>query len=121
LPQPTPTQQSTPAPNPAVEIGAAVAAYARAIESRDVAAVRRAYPAITATQARGFEQFFGSVRTLKASFTVSGLEVSGSSADARLVGSYDYVTESGKAVLQPVTFQATFRKDGNGWQIAMVR
>ena len=40
---------------------ALVAAYARAIESRDIGAVRRAYPGITSEQARGFEQFFRSV------------------------------------------------------------
>ena len=61
-PQPQ-VQQAAPAPapppaNPALDIGAVVVAYARAIESRDVSVVRRAYPGITSGQAKGWEQFF---------------------------------------------------------------
>ena len=119
-PQPAPTtpsvavQQSSavpqapvpPAPTPAADIAAAVATYARALESRDVSAVRRAYPGITPAQAKGWEQFFGTLRTLRVSLGVSGLDVSGSTAEAKLVGTYDYVTESGKTTQQPVAFHA---------------
>jgi serine/threonine-protein kinase len=115
-------QQPPPAPpaNPSADIGAAVVAYARALESRDVAAVRRAYPGITSSQARSWEQFFSTLRSLRVALTVSDLAVNGSSADAKILGTYDYVTDAGKTVKQPVSFQATFRRDNSVWQLASV-
>ncbi|MEP6730493.1 MAG: serine/threonine-protein kinase [bacterium] len=111
---------SPPASTPAADIGAAVAAYARALETRDVAAVRHAYPGITPMQAKGWEQFFSTLRSLRVSLTVNGLDVSGSTADAKLMGAYDYVTEAGKSAQQPVSFQASFRRDGSAWQLVSV-
>jgi serine/threonine-protein kinase len=130
---PTPTQATasvqppvaapTPPPtsNPTADIRVAVAAYARAIESRDVNAVRRAYPDITADQASGFEQFFGTIRSLRANFSAGAIDVSSSTAEAKLTGEYDYVTNAGKSERQPVSFQATFRRDGGVWKLASVR
>ena len=118
--QPTAQQLPPPPANPAADIAAVVSAYARAIESRDVTAVRRAYPGITPAQAKGWEQFFPTLRTLRVTISVSGLDVSGSNADANLVGAYDYVTSSGKTEHQPVSFQASFRREGTTWQIVSV-
>jgi serine/threonine-protein kinase len=120
-PQVAPIKPSAPAANPSAEIESAVAAYARAIESRDIAEVRRAYPGITAAQASGFEQFFTTVRSLRAAFSVSSLDVSGATAEGKLAGTYDYLTNAGKSERQAVTFQATFRHDANGWKLASVR
>ncbi len=120
--QPTVVLQA-PAPlasNPAADIAAAVAAYARALESRDVSAVRRAYPGITPAQAKGWEQFFGTLRTLRVTLGISGLDANGSTAEAKLVGTYDYVTDGGKNMQQPVAFQAAFRRDGSTWQLVSV-
>lgn len=116
-----PSAAKLPAANPRTEIEVAVAAYARAIESRDLAAVRHAYPGITEAQATGFQQFFGSVRTLKAVFTLASLDVNGNSAEGRLAGTYDYVTSAGKTEQQTVAFQATFRRDSGSWKLASVR
>ena len=116
------TQQAPPPPaaNVATDIAAAVGAYARALESRDLGTVRRAYPGITPAQAQGWEQFFSTLRSLRVNLSVNGLEVTGSTAEARLVGAYDYVTEAGKAAQQPVSFQATFRREGSAWQLMSV-
>jgi serine/threonine-protein kinase len=118
-PAPTPVQQSSA--NAANEINAAVAAYARSIESRDLSAVRRAYRGITPAQAKSFEDFFGSIRTLRASFTVSGLEIAGSTAEARLAGLYEYVTNVGKTERQTDSFQAAFRRESGSWEIVSIR
>jgi eukaryotic-like serine/threonine-protein kinase len=122
----TPPQVATvkppaPAANPSAEIESAVAAYARAIESRDIAEVRRAYPGITAAQASGFEQFFASVRSLHANFSVSSLDINGNTAEGKLAGTYDYLTTAGKSERQAVTFQASFRRGADGWKLASVR
>jgi hypothetical protein len=47
--------------------------------------------------------------------------VSGSSAEAKLSGLYDYVSDQGRPLTQPVVFQTTFRREGGAWQIASVR
>ncbi|HEX2722139.1 MAG TPA: protein kinase [Gemmatimonadaceae bacterium] len=122
-PQPAPPPDPTPpkVENAASEIAGVVAAYARAIESRDIAAVRRAYPGLTAEQARGFEQFFESTRSINVTFRVVGLETSGNSADARLVGTYEYTTTGSRTEKQPVSFAATLRSDGSSWRLVSVR
>jgi len=110
-----------PASNPAADIAAAVGAYSRALETRDVSIVRRAYPGVTPTQVKGWEQFFATIRTLHVNLAISGLEVDRNNADAKLSGTYDYVSEGGKATQQSVVFQASFRRDGAAWQLVSVR
>jgi hypothetical protein len=83
--------------------------------------VRRAYPGVSGDQARGFEQFFQSARNINVTFRVSGLDVSGNTADARLVGSYQYTGSDGKAERQAVSFNASFRNDGGSWRLTAVR
>ena len=122
-PPPAAIRQPDPEPRPAPreEIASAVQAYARAIESRDIGAVRRAYPGITSDQARGFEQFFQSARSINVTFRVTDVETSGNSADARLVGTYQYMTADGKSERQPVSFSASLRYDGSSWRLTSVR
>jgi serine/threonine protein kinase len=123
--RPAPTPQETPAPavtTPvAADIAPAIESYARAIESRDIGAIRRAYPGLTSDQQRGFEQFFQSARSINVTFKVANVEGSGSSADARLVGTYEYVNSEGRPEKQPVNFAASLRRDGNGWRLVSVR
>jgi serine/threonine-protein kinase len=110
-----------PKPPPREEIATTVAAYARAIESRDISAVRRVYPGITSDQARGFEQFFQSARSINVTFRATDIETNGNSAEARLVGTYQYVTSEGKSERQPVSFSASLRYDGSSWRLMSVR
>ncbi len=114
-PPPTPTRSARE------DINSLVSAYARAIESRDIDEVRRAYPGISSDQARGFQQFFSSTRNLNVTFSLTGLDVTGNSAEARLVGTYEYTTSDGKAQRQPVNFSASFRRDGSEWSLRSVR
>jgi hypothetical protein len=122
-PPPPAIRQPEPEPRPAPreEIASAVQAYARAIESRDIGAVRRAYPGITSDQTRGFEQFFQSARSINVTFRVTDVETNGNSADARLVGTYQYTTADGKSERQPVSFSASLRYDGSSWRLTSVR
>ena len=117
---PLPTPEGPPAPPTAADLAPTVEAYARAIESRDVAAIRRVYPGLTAEQQRGFEQFFQAARRLNVTFRITNVESSGSSADARLSGSYQYENASGRVERQPVSFVATLRRDGPSWRLISV-
>ena len=117
----TPDPEPEPKPAPREEIASTVAAYARAIESRDVGAIRRVYPGLTSEQARGFEQFFQAARSLNVTFRATNIETSGNNADARLVGTYQYTASDGKAHSQPVSFSASLRYDGSSWRLTSVR
>jgi serine/threonine-protein kinase len=110
-----------PQGNPPAEIAAVVTAYARALESRDIAELRRVFPGMTASQQRAFEDFFRATRSLRASLTASDLTVSGATATARLVGTYDYVTSDGTSERRAVSFQAAFRRDDGAWRLTAVR
>jgi serine/threonine-protein kinase len=123
-PQPPP-QESTPpvaAPPTAADIAPAVEAFARAIESKDIGAIRRVYPGLTADQQRRFEQFFEGARTINASFRVANISSSSASAaEAQLSGVYEFVTVAGKTERQPVSFAVSLRQEGRTWRLTSLR
>jgi hypothetical protein len=110
-----------PAAPSAADIAPAVDAYARAIESRDIGTIRRTNPGLTSEQQRSFEQFFQAARDINVTLRVANVEASGRSANAGLVGRYDYVTTEGRRERQPVNFAATLRHDGKVWRLVSVR
>jgi serine/threonine protein kinase len=130
---PTPQRQETtppkqevvptaPAAPTAADVAPAVEALARAIESKDIGAIRRVYPGLTGDQQRRFEQFFDAARTINASFSVANVASSGpSTADAQLVGTYEYVTTAGKTERQPVRFAITLGHDSGRWRLTSMR
>jgi serine/threonine-protein kinase len=125
-PSPVPTVSSppvlpTPQPSAETEIAAVVQAYARAIEAKDIAELRRLYPDMTRTQQRGFEDFFGYTRSLRALLSINGLQVDGASADARLSGNYEFITTAGKSDKQAVSFRATLRRESGVWRFVTIR
>ena len=107
--------------NPPVEIAAVVAAYARALDSRNIAEMQRVYPGMTTSQRRAFEDFFRSTRSLNATLAVSSLQVDGMSAEAHLTGTYVYVTTDGATERRPVAFHATLRRESGAWRLVAVR
>ncbi len=121
--QPAPAQPPPPAvvdPRPAIE--SAIADYARAIGSRDLAEIRRVYPGLTPAQARAWEQFFESVRSVTATFTIAEIELAEGTAEASVTGSYDFVNRrGGRTEHRPASFRATLRRDGSVWRIGTVR
>ena len=105
----------------AADIAPAVEAYARAIESRDIGAIHRVNPGLTSDQQRNFEAFFQNARNVNVTFRITNLESSGTSADARLVGSFDYVNTENREQRLPVSLAATFRHEGNAWRLVSAR
>jgi hypothetical protein len=79
------------------------------------------YPGLTADQQHGFEQFFQSARKIDVTFRVANVESTGSSAEARLAGSYEYESVTGKVERTPVNFAATLRRDGSEWRLVSLR
>ena len=120
--QSQPVESPAPAPTPptTADIAPSVQAYARAIESKDIGAVRHAYPGLTSAQQGQLETFFQAARTIDAKLRISSLDASPNSAEARVVGSYDYVTSEGRTETRPVSFAMSLRRDGSGWRVVSV-
>jgi serine/threonine-protein kinase len=130
---PSPPISATPPPaiqppvpppprDPRPEVSAVVAAYAGAIEARSLDNLRRVYPGMTPVQQRGWEQFFETVRDIKAQLTLGGLDVTDGTAEAQVAGRYSYInTTTGRGESQPVSFQASLRREGGSWRIVQVR
>ena len=121
--QPAESAAAPPPPRPATaaDIAPVIESYARAIEARDIAAIRRVYPALTSDQQRGFEQFFEAARKVDVTFKVASVEGSATITDARVNGTYEYESSSGRVERQPVSFVARLRRDGSTWRLMSVR
>jgi serine/threonine protein kinase len=127
-PAPRPETLAAVAPSPPVAQDARAAVegiigeYARAIASRDVAAVRRVYPGLTAAQQRAWEQFFQSTEQIQANLSIASMEQSGSTADVAVGGSFDYVLRgSDRREHRSVFFRSTFRREGGSWRMVTVK
>jgi tRNA A-37 threonylcarbamoyl transferase component Bud32 len=130
VPSPTPAAPPAAGPRPASPPPAAdprpaiqgvVAEYAAAVESESLEGLRGVYPLMTPAQAQGWEQFFTLVRDVKAQLTVSRLEVANGTAEAQVAGTYTYLnTSTQRGEHQPVSFRATFRRDGDRWRIFQI-
>jgi serine/threonine-protein kinase len=117
---PQPVQTKAPEPDQRPAINAVVSAYARAIGTREVSEVRRVYPGMTKDQESAWNSFFSSVRSMVATFEIASLDVSGSTAVARLNGVYEYVSRAGRTQRQPVSLEATLQRDGERWRLQTV-
>ena len=118
-PTPAPTL-AAPRENASEQIATVIAAYGRALETLDLNEVRRVYPAISPEQRSAFSDFFRSIRTLKANFTVGTMQVDGASAEAQVTGTFDYVTSSGADERRNTSFVASLRRDRGVWAIAAI-
>jgi hypothetical protein len=99
-----------------------IAAYAGAVESQNIDNIKRVYPGMTAEQQRAWEQFFRTVRDVKAQLTVAQLDLPNGAAEAQVTGTYTYLNNSTRTTERvPVSFHATLRRDAGGWRISQVR
>ena len=113
-----------PAPKAATtsDLGPVVEAYARALESKDINAVRRIYPGISGVQQRNLVAFFQIAKDLNVTFRIEDLSSTTTSAEATLAGRYDYVNSSTNDEKHvPVSFAASFQRDGNVWRLSALR
>src|SRR5437879_4723173 len=108
--------------DPRPDIQKVIDDYARALESRDVGQVRRAYPGLTSPQQQSWQDFFQSVRNLKAGLTVTAVRLSGLTAETIVSGVYEYDNATtGRAERRPVTFRAILAVDSGGWRLTAIR
>jgi serine/threonine protein kinase len=105
----------------AAEISGVIDAYARAIESRDIAELRRVYPAMTGDQAAAFGDFFKLTRALHAALAVKSSRIDGNRGTAHVAGTYEFTTSAGRNQQQQVTFDAELRRDAGSWKLVAIR
>jgi hypothetical protein len=119
---PAPPPVAHPPADPRVEIKALIGDYARALESRDLAEIRRVYPGLTSAEQATFTQFFESATDLKAGLTINRLIIAGGTADAFVSGVYEYRdTRTGRTRRDTTTFRATLVQDSTGWRLTAIR
>jgi serine/threonine protein kinase len=107
--------------NPRAQIEASIAAYARALESRDIGQVRRAYPGLTARQQQVWEDFFKAVHNLKANLSVGNVDVKDNTAEAAVSGVYEFDNATtGRLERRPVTFRASLVSDAGAWRLSTI-
>src|SRR5881394_940071 len=122
IPPAAPPPVARPPADPRVEIKALIGDYARALESRDLAEIRRVYPGLTSAEQAAFAQFLESVSDLKAGLTIDRLIIAGSSADALVSGVYEYRdTRTGRGRRDTTSFRATLVQDSTGWHLTAIR
>jgi len=133
-PPPTPNATTAPPPHAAVPvpqtdplpgIQAAIAMYARALASRDIAQVRSAYPALTADEARRWQDIFDATNGITATLAVIGqphVDAAGS-ADVDVTAAFDFDYKRGvDGDRHPtVTYHAVLVRDGPQWKLASIK
>ena len=118
-PPPTAPQPAPVDPRPLIE--QTIAAYARALEARDVNAIRQVYPGLTRRQEDAWRGLFESVRALHADLRPSNIQLDGAdAARTSVAGTLELVTREGRQ-RQPITFQATLERGPAGWLIREIR
>ena len=122
----SPAHTSAAAPvDPTPGIQAAIATYARALASRDIAQLRAAYPALTADEARRWQDIFDATNSITASLSLAGPpHVSSSgSADVDVTATFDFDYKRGAdGERHPtVTYHAVLVRDGQQWKIASIK
>jgi serine/threonine protein kinase len=119
---PTPAAPAPAAPDEAtVAIQGVVAAYARALESRDVGQVRRVYPGLTLRQEEGMRRLFRRAQDLRVTLQVGDLRRQGDTAEGRVTGQYTFTSPTTHVLEHsPVFHRVAFRRDGATWVLTAI-
>ena len=108
-------------PRPQVE--AAIAAYVRAIESRDLGQVKSVYANLTPRQEQGWRDFFANTQNLKVSFRLTGTpRIGDATAQVTVAATYDFLPKGTRTrQQQPVQFEAALERAGAAWRIVSIQ
>jgi hypothetical protein len=95
----------------------AILAYARALEAGDLAAARRAFPALPDDQRQGLEAFWRAGGTMRTRWSIAGVTVEGDVATARVSGSNLVSAPRQRDSEQPVALRARLERQSGGWRL----
>jgi hypothetical protein len=109
VPQPPPEDAST-------AVHDVVAAYARALEAKDMARVRALYPTMTAAAERQTRDALEDMKGLKVSIAASDITVDGNRGQARVTGTWNW--QGGKPLQVNNVYR--FERRSGGWAIVAI-
>lgn len=115
-PQPTPPPPEPVAVDPRPQIEAVIAGYGRALQARDLNAIKRLAPGLGPQALNNLQDFFQRVSGLQANLQVGHIDVNGDSSEADVTGTLEYVN-NGTRVTQPLNFRATLERRADSWRI----
>ena len=110
--------------DPLPGIQAAITSYAHALESRDVAQLRAAYPALTADEAHRWQDIFDATNKLSATLTaVAPAHVTADGAEVDVTATFDFDYKHGMAGDRhpTLTYHAVLARDGQHWKLTSIR
>ena len=116
---PAPASMPT-APDARKEIEAVLVRYGEALESGDIARVRRAYPGVTAAQQEGLVAFYAAGGSFATSWTIQDVLITGDTATARIVGTNRVTVPRTRATEQPVDLKVRLERQSSGWRLISV-
>ena len=124
-PAPVPAPPAAPAAPSAAElrkqIGDAITAYGKALESRNIAQIRLAYPGLTSQQERGWRDFFQAAQNLRVELDVTDVQQTLEAAEVTVSGTFVYRDSQRHDQRQPVSFHASLERTGGAWRITSIR
>ena len=120
-PAPTVPPAPQPAPDPTPEIRAAIAAYAQALEDRNLNALKGIYPGIPRRESDGWQEFFKNARNIRATLQPTQITPSGNEAEVIISGSITYQSSNppGHPTL-PYNFHAHLVRQAGAWVIDLI-
>lgn len=114
-------RNSSPPPLWLGKVSQTLAAYARAIGTRNVAEIKRIYTAMTKEQENNWKMFFQQSRSIDATLQFQEGNGDDSTAEATVVGVYKIVSLAADTQNIPVRFHAGFRSERGEWHIVSLR
>ena len=113
------TVRVTVSPDTRTVLDGLIEAYASALESGDIDRIRAAYPGLTAEQSRDLQAALSGMRNLEAVLSIGEVVEQGTTATARVGGTYRFVNASnGREEVVPIDFTAVFERRGGSWVLA---
>lgn len=103
----------------AAQIDARLEAYRQALESEDIAAVRRTYPGLTAGQESSWRNFFEIAEQVRVTFTILDHTIGDGVATARVSMHLTYRADGPEDRTSEVT--ATLERIGQGWRLIRIQ
>lgn len=98
-------------------VRAAIQSFASALAASDLAAARRAYPAMPNEQREGLQALWKEGGTMIPRWTISGISIDGNTATARIDGANDVVMKRGQNSKVAVSLRARLERRGGEWRL----
>ncbi|HEX7086738.1 MAG TPA: protein kinase [Vicinamibacterales bacterium] len=122
-PPPAPAPVPPPPAAPAAEelIAGVVGRYVRALEARDIGALRAIWPGLSGAALAAIESEFANARSIDVAFSGSRIEVDGASATVTGIRRYGLLTRDGQQLRSETRTTIALRRADGGWVIESIR